>query len=176
MTPVIETKRLILRHIDITHDIEAWHDMMSDEDTVRYIGGQTMNRAQTWRTMAMMMGHQQIRGYSFFSVIEKSSGDWIGRVGPWYPEGWVAPELGWTIHRHYTRKGYATEAAAACVQYAFDHLGWDTVIHIIAEGNIGSEKTAEAIGSKRLYALDGIPAVTDMKCWVYGQDRPEITD
>ena len=172
MKTIIETERLILREIDIKADLDPWTDMMSDPDTVRYIGNKTMNRAQSWRQMAMVIGHQAVRGYSFYSVVEKSSGDWIGRIGPWFPDGWPAPEIGWTLHKNYTRKGYAKEAGAACVDYAFNTLGWDSVIHCIAEGNIGSMKTAEAIGSKRLYSMDGIPAVTDALCWVYGQDNP----
>ncbi|HHL42875.1 MAG TPA: N-acetyltransferase [Hellea balneolensis] len=111
-----------------------------------------------------------MRGYSFYSVIEKESGDWVGRVGPWYPEGWMAPEVGWTIHPAYTRKGYAKEAGAACVEYVFNTLGWQKVIHVIADGNIGSVKTAEAIGSIYQRSVDGIPAVTDMLCHIYGQD------
>ena len=172
LKPVMETKRLILRNIDMKADIDMWHDMMTDEDTVRYIGGKTFSRAQTWRYMAMCLGHQQVRGYGFFSVIEKATGDWVGRIGPWYPEGWVAPEIGWGIHRHYTGRGFAKEAAKACVDYAFDVLEWDQVVHMIIEGNIGSEKTAEAIGSKRLYKVDGIAGVTDLPSWVYGQDNP----
>ena len=45
---IIETPRLILREIDIKTDLEIWTDMMSDEDTVRYIGGETMDRAKSW--------------------------------------------------------------------------------------------------------------------------------
>jgi len=172
MKPIIETERLILREIDIENDIDPWIEMMSDEDTVRYIGGKTMDLAQSWRAMAMMIGHMHIRGFSFMSVVEKATGDWIGRIGHWSPEGWPEPEVGWTVHPRYTRRGYAKEASKACVDYAFDTLGWDRVIHVIAHGNIASEKTAEAIGSKRLYEIDGIPGVTDMKCWVYGQERP----
>lgn len=170
-TLILETERLILREIDIDRDLDMWHDMMTDEETVRYIGGEVLDRAKSWRQMAMMIGHQQVRGYGFWSVIEKSSGQFIGRIGPWYPEGWPAPEVGWTIHRDFIRRGYAKEAASACVEYVFNTLGWDSVIHVIADGNIGSIKTAEAIGSKRLYAMDGIPGVTQMKCWIYGQDR-----
>ncbi len=173
MKTILETNRLILREIDIERDIEAWAEMMADTETVRFLGGETMNRAQTWRTMAMMIGHQAVRGFGFYSVIEKSSGDWVGRVGPWFPEGWIAPEVGWTIHPRYTRKGYAKEAGAACVDYVFNTLGWGEVIHVIADGNIGSIKTAEAIGSKYLRSIDGIPAVTDMLCHIYGQSRED---
>ena len=78
---------------------------MSDEDTVRYIGGKTLSHAESWRQIALMMGHMQVRGYCFLAVVEKASGQFIGRIGPWYPEGWPAPEIGWTLHRDFTRKG-----------------------------------------------------------------------
>ncbi len=169
---LLETERLILREIDIKTDLDMWVDMMSDADTVRYIGGELMDRAKSWRQMAMLIGHYKIRGYGFLAVVEKSSGQFIGRIGPWYPEGWPAPEVGWTLHRDYTRKGYAKEAARACVDYAFNELGWEQVIHVIAHGNIGSIKTAEAIGSIHIGELEEIPGVTKMPCHIYGQDRP----
>ena len=168
---ILETDRLILREIDIDADLEVWADMMSDEDTVRFIGGKTMNREESWRQMATVIGHQAVRGYGFWSCIEKSSGQFIGRVGPWNPEGWPEPEVGWTIHRDFTRKGYAKEAGAACVDYCFNTLGWDRIIHVIAEGNIGSIKTAEAIGSQLMYKIDKLPHFGDVQCWAYGQVR-----
>lgn len=166
---VLETPRLILREIDIDKDINAWHDMMTDEETVRYIGGQTMDRAGAWRQMATVIGHQKVRGYGFWSVIEKSSGEFVGRVGPWFPEGWPEPEIGWTIHRNHTRKGYAKEAGAACIKYVFNTLSWRRVIHVIAEDNVASIRTAEAIGSKFLYSIDHLPPFGDVKCLAYGQ-------
>lgn len=171
MTPIIETDRLILRAIDIDHDFEGFCEAMSDEDTVEYIGGKTLTRAETWRSTAALIGHMSIRGYGFMSVIEKSSGQWVGRVGPWFPEGWPEPEIGWTIHPAFTRRGYAKEAGAACVDYVFNTLGWDRVIHVIDEKNIGSIKTAEAIGSARMYKIDHLPPFGDVNCWAYGQVR-----
>ena len=169
MTIILETPRLILREVDIEADIDAWTDMMSDEETVRYIGGQTLDRCGAWRQMATLIGHQKVRGYGFWSVIEKASGDFVGRVGPWFPEGWPEPEVGWTIHRNYARQGFAKEAGAACVDYVFNTLGWERIIHVIAEGNIASIKTAEAIGSTRLYEIKNLPPFGDVKCWAYGQ-------
>jgi len=169
--PTLETDRLILRPIDIEADIDAFCEAYADAPTMRYLTGAVMDRAQTWRSMAMMIGHQSVRGYSFLSVIEKSSGAWVGRVGPWYPEGWPAPEVGWTIHPHHTRKGFAKEVGRACLDYVRDTLGWPSVIHTIIEGNIGSERVAEALGSKRLYRIEGgIPGVSTEPCHVYGQD------
>lgn len=68
---VLETNRLILRHIDVDKDLDAWTDMMSDKKTVSYIGGKTLDRIGSWRQMAMMIGHQKIRGYGILSVVEK---------------------------------------------------------------------------------------------------------
>lgn len=171
MKTILETERLVLRHVDAEADFEVWADCFADPETIKYLGGKVMNRALAWRNMATVMGHREIRGYSFFSVIEKSTGAWVGRVGPWNPEDWPEPEIGWTIHRDHWRKGYAKEAGRACVDYAFNTLGWKRVVHTIVDGNIASMKTAEALGSKRLYSIDGIPAITDELCWVYGQDK-----
>jgi len=176
MEQILETDRLILREIDPVADLGPWHDMMTDEETVRFIGGQTMGREETWRQMATVIGHQKIRGYGFWSVIEKSSGDWIGRVGPWFPEGWPEAEVGWTIHRDHTRRGYAKEAGLACVKYCFETLGCDRVIHVIEEENIGSIKTAEAIGSKRMYKIEKLPPFGDVNCWAYGQVNTKLTE
>ena len=172
MTVVLETERLILRHVDMEADLEPWTELMSDEETVRFIGGQTMDRAASWRQMASMIGHFHIRGYTFYSVIEKATNAWIGRIGHWAPEGWPEPEIGWAVHPAHTRKGIAKEAGAACVDYAFNELGWERVIHVIAEDNIASIKTAEAIGSKRLYHIDNLPPFGEVNCWAYGQEKP----
>ena len=44
-----------------------------------------------------MIGSWHATGFAMFSVIEKSSGRWVGRLGPWMPEGWPGPEVGWAI-------------------------------------------------------------------------------
>lgn len=114
---ILETDRLILRRVDAARDFEAWAKAMADPDTVRYTVGKTMSRAEAWRSMAGVVGHWEIRGYGFFSVESKQTGEWVGRVGPWFPEGWPEPEIGWTISPDHLRKGYATEAALACKRY-----------------------------------------------------------
>jgi RimJ/RimL family protein N-acetyltransferase len=82
-----------------------------------------------------------------FSVIEKASGLWVGRVGPWVPEGWPGTEVGWAIAKPAYGKGYATEAATAAIDWAFEALGWTDVIHCIDPENIASQRVAERLGS-----------------------------
>ena len=171
MNPIIQTDRLILRHIDMERDFAGFCEAMSDAETMRFIGGAPLCRAGTWRSMAMLVGHMAIRGYGFMSAIEKETDQWVGRVGPWFPEGWPEPEIGWMIHPGFTRRGFAREAAAACVEYAFGTLGWDRVMHVIGEQNIGSIKTAESIGSKRSYPVTHLPPFGKTNCWVYEQSR-----
>jgi RimJ/RimL family protein N-acetyltransferase len=167
--PRIETPRLILRTIDADRDFEAWAKAMADEETVRFIGGKTLDRALAWRNMAIVIGHWQLRGYGFFSVEEKATGDWVGRVGPWFPEGWPEPEIGWTISREHWGKGYATEAAGAALAWVRDTLGWPGVIHAIIDGNARSVAVAEKLGSRLLRTQQGIGGVTDETVMIYGQ-------
>lgn len=167
--PEIETERLRLRAIHPETDFEPWAQAMADEETVRYIGGKTMDRATAWRSMATVIGHWSIRGYGFFSVEEKSTRRWVGRVGPWFPEGWPEPEVGWTIIREHWGKGYATEAGRASIDYARDVLGWPRVIHAIIDGNHGSAAVAEKLGSRRLREQQGVGGITNENVWIYGQ-------
>lgn len=168
----IETPRLILRSIDPARDFDGWARLMADERSVQFIGGKVMDRALTWRNMAMVIGHWQLRGFGFFSVENKATGEWLGRVGPWFPDGWPAPEVGWAIRRDDWGKGYATEAGRASIEYAFNSLGWTEVIHVILQGNERSIAVAEKLGSTFLRTQLGLPGVTDEEVLIYGQRAP----
>ena len=168
----IETPRLILRKIDPERDFDEWAYAMADENTVRYLGVKPMSRAEAWRSMAMAIGHWEIRGYGFFSLEHKITGEWIGRVGPWNPEGWPAPKIGWTISPRHLRKGYALEAAEASLEFAFNTLGWPHVIHVILQGNEPSIALARKLGSSLIRTQSGLPGVTEETVLIYGQQNP----
>lgn len=168
--PRLETDRLILRP-PLQEDFEAWAEFCADEEAARYIGG-AQTRAGAWRVICVMTGAWTIRGYSMFSVIEKATGRWVGRVGPWMPETWPGTEVGWGIVRDCWGKGYATEAAEASIDWAFDNLGWDEVIHTIEPANVNSAKVAERLGSRILrQAVLPPPMNVAVDCW--GQSRDE---
>jgi RimJ/RimL family protein N-acetyltransferase len=171
---VIETDRLILRRVDPEKDFEAWAKAMADENTVRYLGTKPMSRNDAWRSMAVVMGHWEIRGFGFFSLESKETGEWVGRVGPWYPEGWPDKEVGWTISPEHLRKGYGTEAARASIEYAFTVLGWEKVIHLIMEGNEASMALAKSVGSSLLSEHAGLPGICEEKVFVFGQENPAL--
>ena len=169
---ILETERLWLCRMDPERDFRQFSETMADADTMRFIGGAPMSEPQAWRSMATIIGHWDIRGYGFMSCIAKDGSGHVGRIGPWYPHGWPDREVGWTLHPAFQGMGYATEAGRACIDYAFGELGWNRVIHVIQHGNHASANVARKLGSTHIGEVDGIPAVTEEACWIYGQDKP----
>jgi RimJ/RimL family protein N-acetyltransferase len=167
---VIETERLILR-LFRESDTDAYAEMVSDPEVMRFLGGTPVPRAEAWRNMAMMLGHWHLRGYGMWAVEEKASGEMVGRVGCWNPEGWPGLEVGWTLRRRFWGRGYATEAARASVDYAFQALDQTRVISLIAPDNVNSIRVAERLGEKPAGGWD----VFGKKVIVYAVGREEFT-
>lgn len=167
--PTLETARLIPRP-PAREDFEAYAAMMADEENARFIGG-LMSRELAWRSWAMITGGWALQGFGLFSVIEKESGQWIGRVGAWMPEGWPGTEVGWGLVRRAWGKGYASEAATAAIDWAFDTLGWTDVIHCIDPENAPSIALARRLGSARLRSERMPPPWQDSVNEIYGQSR-----
>lgn len=167
----LETPRLILRPPRAA-DLDAWAEMMLDEPAARFIGG-VMPRSLCWRQLMTMIGAWHAQGFAMFSVIEKASGRWIGRLGPWRPEGWPGNEIGWAITRDCWGKGYAVEGATAATDWAFDTLGWPEMIHSIAPDNVASQRVAEKLGSRNR-GPGQLPApFTESRIELWGQTREE---
>lgn len=143
--PRLETPRLILRPTALS-DLDRWTEMFAHEPTARHIGG-VQPRAAVFRAMMSMAGCWALTGISMFSVLDKQTGQWLGRIGPWQPEGWPGTEVGWGLHPDAQGQGIAFEAASACMDYAFDALGWDDIIHCIAPDNLPSQALARRLGS-----------------------------
>jgi RimJ/RimL family protein N-acetyltransferase len=145
-TLALETPRLLLRPTR-REDFDAWTAFVGDPESARFLGG-PQPRAVAWRGFLTMAGAWQVQGFAMFSVIEKATGRWVGRVGPWQPECWPGTEVGWGIVRDRCRLGYATEAATASIDWAFAALGWDEVIHLIDIDNAPSQGLARKLGSQ----------------------------
>lgn len=144
--PVIETERLILRSFRAS-DLEPYYEMMADADITRYLmSGEPMSRHDAWRSIATMAGHWILSGHGQWALEEKASGDFVGRCGIIEPEGWPDKEIGWVLHKKAWGKGYATEAARAGLNYAFNVMKLDRIISLIQPGNEPSVAVAERIG------------------------------
>jgi RimJ/RimL family protein N-acetyltransferase len=164
----IETERLVLRMFRES-DTDAYAEMLGDAEVARFLGGKVMSRQEAWRSMAMVLGHWHLRGYGFWAVEERAGGEMVGRVGCWRPEGWPGLEVGWTLRRAYWGRGYATEAARASLEHAFNALGQTHVVSLIAPENVNSIRVAERLGERP----EGEWEVFGTKVVIYGIDRDE---
>ncbi|WP_137702539.1 GNAT family N-acetyltransferase [Marimonas lutisalis] len=142
--PSLETERLILR--EPREADFAYERAFFASDASRFVGG-PLPAHRAWRTLAMVVGHWAFRGFGLWGVEDKATGTYLGRVGLWFPEGWAEREIGWTLMPHAWGKGYATEAAIAARAHAYDVLGWDTAVSLIAPENDASKAVARRLGA-----------------------------
>jgi len=147
MIPRLETERLALRAFR-EQDLDAWAAMMADPAVMTHLGG-PMVRTNAWRAMAMTLGHWMLKGYGMWAVERKSDGALIGRVGMLNPDGWTGLEVGWTLGRPFWGHGYATEAAAAAMRYAFLTQPVDQVVSNIDAANTASQAVARRLGETK---------------------------
>jgi len=142
--PRLETPRLVLR-APKSGDFETWA-ACAGSDRARYIGG-PIDRNLAWRAFCHLTGHWVHRGYSMFVFADRETDAPLGMCGPWFPEGWPEPEIGWTVWAPEAEgKGFAFEAATAARDWAYSVLGWTTAISLIAVGNDRSAALARRMG------------------------------
>jgi RimJ/RimL family protein N-acetyltransferase len=153
----VETERLLLRQFR-GDDFEPYLRIASNPDVRRSLHrvGEP-SRDETWRSMAMLAGVWSIRGYGYWAVELRATGELIGRVGVWFPVWYPEIEAGWLIAREHWGSGYATEAGAEALRQAFGTLGVDHVSSLIHPDNAASRRVAEKLGGtlEKTFMLDG---------------------
>src|SRR5204863_8411831 len=92
--PTLTTARLVLRPPDLD-DVGPWSAFMGS-DASSFIGG-PIPPLRGWGSLVSGAGDWALRGFGMFSVVERDSGRFVGRVGPVFPEGWPGTEVGWAI-------------------------------------------------------------------------------
>ncbi len=142
--PVLETDRLILRAFQ-PHDFEPIVQFFADPISQFY--GGPCDRDDAWRRLATYIGHWALRGFGPFALQAKHNDSFVGLCGPWYPEGWIEPEITWALMLGHHGQGYATEAARRALNFAYQELGWPTAVSVIAVDNPASARVAERLGA-----------------------------
>jgi RimJ/RimL family protein N-acetyltransferase len=155
----LETDRLLLRKPG-PRDAPAFYEFWSDEEGVRYVGG-TKTADEVDAMIARMERHWSWFGVGNFTLERKEDSRVLGRVGflVWNPDGWVnghrerltepfETEVGWKLGREHWGRGYATEAAIACRDWALGDLGLKRLISLIARPNKASIRVAEKLGER----------------------------
>jgi RimJ/RimL family protein N-acetyltransferase len=155
---MLETERLLLRLPEV-EDVEGYSAVFGDPEVVAFLGMAPQTRTENLAGIRTMRLHWDRHGIGLFSVVRKEDERLLGRTGflLWDPERWVSAmredlggeletEIGWTLGSDYWGRGYATEAAIACRDWALGDLGLTRLVSIIAPHNRASIRVAEKIG------------------------------
>ena len=142
--PTLETERLMLREFREA-DFEGMATFFADQVSEFY--GGPCGRDDAWRKFAAYSGHWNLRGYGPWALECKATGQYIGLCGPWYPEGWIEPEITWALVPGITGQGFATEAARCAIRAAFCEFGWTTAVSVISVNNAASVALAHRLGA-----------------------------
>lgn len=145
---MLETPRLLLKPLQDA-DFEPFAAMMATQGVAEFLTFDKVpqSREESRLQFDVMRALWDAQGFSFFSVFEKASGRWVGRVGPWLPPDWPGIECGWAIAPEFWGKGYADEAAVASIRWIFNEKpDLPRVISLIAPTNAKSQAVARKIG------------------------------
>jgi len=149
MIPTLDTARLRLVAPAETH-VDAMFAMYGDLENTRLIPhARVTSRSGAWMKIATQLGHWQLRGFGFWMVVDRASGEVVGNAGLMFPVDNPALEIGWLIDRRHWRKGYALETTRAILVHAFDVLRADSVLAHIAPDNVASIALATKLGMTR---------------------------
>lgn len=165
--PSLTTERLTLR-APRPGDFPALREFYASPRSA-FVGG-PKTAEDAWRMLATELGHWHLRGFGRWAVEETESGRFVGLVGPWYPEGWPEPEIGWDLMAGFEGRGYATEAARAALSWAFDARGWETAVSLISPENVASKGVAQRLGARHERMVEIAPLGT-LELWRH--PRPE---
>ncbi len=141
--PILTTERLTLRGLSLA-DAPAFARFFASDHSAFY--GGPIHAEESWRKLSMYAGHWTLRGYGPWALTLTETGETIGMVGPWYPDGWPEPEITYFLLEEHGGKGYATEAVRASLDWCFAK-GWTRVMSAVAEANTPSIRIVERLGA-----------------------------
>ena len=164
---ILETGRLKVRETT-EEDLGALYEIYAMPGMTDYMEGLFPDPADERRYLADYIRNVYgLLGFGIWTVIEKETGDVIGRCGFSMRNGFERIELGFLIGTRWQKRGYAQEACRAVLRYGRDFLGIDTVQALVKEGNDVSVRILEKLGfvkGETVYAEEDI----------YGRTYPAV--
>lgn len=148
MEYIITTERLGLREWT-NADFIPFAEMNKDSDIMEYFPS-VLTSDETAAMIKRINLHFKKHGFGLFALEKLTAKEFIGFTGFMIPsfKSFFTPciEIGWRIKKSEWNKGYATEAAKACLQYGFETLHFKTVYSFTSRINLRSEKVMKHIG------------------------------
>ena len=140
------TARLLLRPFR-DDDLPAWAELNADPEVMRYLGGKSLSRAESEEIAAAVNRQYVAEGIGFLAIERRTDGAFLGAGGltreSWHPDDL---EIGWRLARAHWGHGYATEAAASWLAYAFTDLDLPRVLAATDTPNTKSVGVMKRIG------------------------------
>ena len=141
--PYLETPRLLLRAFRMG-DFDAFAANLQDPIATTFI--RKAERKDAWRIFGCSTGTWILQGAGWWAVEVRDTGEHVGTVGAFFREGWPDIEVGWSMYRAFWGRGFASEAAAEVVRYAFEDRKERRVTALIDAANAASLRVAERVG------------------------------
>ena len=157
----LETEHLKLRAWQES-DLQPFAELNADKDVMHYFPS-VLTREQS-DNLADKFQHLILdHGWGFWAVELKATGQFIGFTGlNTQPEQFIfspCVEIGWRFAKQYWHQGYATEAAKACLKFAFEALQLNEVVSFTAVHNTASEHVMQRLGMQAMFEFNH-PALT----------------
>lgn len=146
---ILETPRLLLRP-HVVDDADALEAVLGDPVAMEFYPA-ALDRRGVEGWINNNRQRYQRDGFGKWAMVVKSTGEIGGSCGPALQEveGRSEIEVGYNVRRDLWGRGYATEAARACIEYGFRQLGAQRVISMIRPENVRSIRVAEKNGMHR---------------------------
>ncbi len=149
----LATPRLLLRTW-LDSDLEGFTAMCADPAVMRYLGdGLPKSAEEAGRSFEEFRDDWARHGHGLFALERLDDATFIGFAGvrapTFLPEILPALEVGWRLRSDQWRQGFATEAAAAVVDWTFGTLDVDDLVSIVATDNLASVRVATKLGMTR---------------------------
>ncbi|MBD5506878.1 MAG: GNAT family N-acetyltransferase [Lachnospiraceae bacterium] len=143
---ILQTERCVIRETTV-EDVDSFYRLYEETSITEYMEPLFEDRdeeiAYTKNYIEKVYGFY---GYGMWTVLEKNSGEVIGRAGITWREGYELPELGFVIGVPWQRQGYAFEVCAAILAYAKTELLMEQVQALVQPGNTNSLRLCEKLG------------------------------
>lgn len=171
MNTILTTERSVLREL-VPEDFDEVCNLLQDERTMyAYEGAFSDDEVREW--IDRQIGRYRRDGFGLWGMVEKSSGKLIGQCGITLQQ-WgerTVPEVGYLLRRDFWHRGFATEAARACIDYAFVTLDIAEIFSIIRDTNRASQRVAIRNGMSPVGEFVKHYRGVDMPHIVYGKKR-----
>ena len=171
---ILQTKRLVLRHLAMA-DAEFILELLNQDSFLRYIGDKGVRNLELAREYIANGPIESYRrhGFGLYLTALREGGAPIGICGLVKREALADVDIGFALLARHEKRGYATEAAAAVLEYGRRDCGLRRIVAIAAPENRASIAVIEKIGLQfeRMVRLDGDGK--DLKLFAGGQ--PPLT-